>query len=51
LARGVPLSFCSGYHRYILPPRVALLSYCMKPYNPRTITMLLSKQTQAAERY
>ena len=36
LARGVPFSFCSGYDRYTLPPRYAHLSYCMKPYNPRT---------------
>lgn len=44
LARGVPFSFCSGYDRYTLPPRYAHLSYCMKPYNPRTITTLLSRQ-------
>ncbi|APP75456.1 response regulator [Xanthomonas vesicatoria] len=51
LERGVPFSFCSGYDRYTLPPRFAHLSYCMKPYNPRTITTLLSKQTQPAEHY
>ncbi|MBB5734467.1 CheY-like chemotaxis protein [Xanthomonas arboricola] len=51
LERGVPFSFCSGYDRYTLPPRFAHLSYCMKPYNPRTITALLSNQAQAAEHY
>ncbi|WP_435013160.1 response regulator [Xanthomonas arboricola] len=51
LERGVPFSFCSGYDRYTLPPRFAHLSYCMKPYNPRTITALLRKQTQPAEHY
>ncbi|CAD1796130.1 CheY-like chemotaxis protein [Xanthomonas arboricola] len=51
LQRGVPFSFCSGYDRYTLPPRFAHLSYCMKPYNPRTITALLSSQTQPAEHY
>ncbi|WP_115050738.1 response regulator [Xanthomonas arboricola] len=51
LARGVPFSFCSGYDRYTLPPRFAHLSYCMKPYNPRTITALLGNQTQPTEHY
>lgn len=51
LERGVPFSFCSGYDRYTLPPRFAHLSYCMKPYNPRTITTLLSDQAQPAEHY
>ena len=51
LERGVPFSFCSGYDRYTLPPRFAHLSYCMKPYTPRTITALLSNQTQPAEHY
>ncbi|MEB1610231.1 response regulator [Xanthomonas campestris pv. campestris] len=51
LERGVPFSFCSGYDRYALPPRFAHLSYCMKPYNPRTITALLSNQAQPAEHY
>ncbi|MCC4608953.1 response regulator [Xanthomonas campestris] len=51
LERGVPFSFCSGYDRYTLPPRFAHLSYCMKPYNPRTITTLLSDQAQAAEHH
>ncbi|MBB5866448.1 response regulator [Xanthomonas sp. 3058] len=48
IARGVPFSFCSGYDRCALPPRFAHLSYCMKPSNPRTITALLSNQTQPA---
>ncbi|MBB4594446.1 response regulator [Xanthomonas cannabis] len=51
LERGVPFSFCSGYSRYTLPQRFAHLSYCMKPYNPRTITTLLSDQAQAAEHH
>ncbi|PPU09614.1 hypothetical protein [Xanthomonas arboricola] len=51
LERGVPFSFCSGYDRYTLPPRFAHLSYCMKPYNPRMITALLSNQAQPAEHY
>ncbi|MBV6809942.1 response regulator [Xanthomonas campestris pv. pennamericanum] len=49
LERGVPFSFCSGYDRYTLPPRFAHLSYCMKPYNPRTVTILLSHQTELAD--
>ncbi|APP79272.1 response regulator [Xanthomonas hortorum pv. vitians] len=51
LERGVPFSFCSGYDRYTLPARFAHLSYCMKPYNPRAITTLLSDQAQPAEHY
>ncbi|MGV7196470.1 response regulator [Xanthomonas axonopodis] len=51
LERGVPFSFCSGYDRYTLPQRFAHLSYCMKPYNPRAITTLLSDQAQAAEHH
>ena len=51
LARGVPFSFCSGYDRYTLPPRYAHLSYCMKPYNPRTITALLSRQHAPVEHH
>ncbi|CAD0362747.1 response regulator [Xanthomonas hortorum] len=51
LERGVPFSFCSGYDHCTLPPRFAHLSYCMKPYNPRTIAKLLSKQTQQAEHH
>lgn len=51
LARGVPFSFCSGYDRYTLPPRYAQLSYCMKPYNPRTITALLSRQHAPVEHH
>ncbi|KAB7771535.1 response regulator [Xanthomonas maliensis] len=50
LERGVPFSFCSGYDRYTLPARFAHLPYCMKPYNPRTITTLLSEQPELAIR-
>ncbi|WP_321986966.1 response regulator [Xanthomonas citri] len=46
MKRGVPFSFCSGYGRYTLPQRFAHLSYCMKPYNPRTIASLLSHQSE-----
>ncbi|KQQ78587.1 hypothetical protein ASF73_03425 [Xanthomonas sp. Leaf131] len=51
LERGVPFSFCSGYERHTLPLRFAHLSYCMKPYNPQTITTLLSNQAQAVEHH
>ena len=51
MERGVPFSFCSGYDRYTLPQRYAHLSYCMKPYNPRTITTLLNNQSKPAEHH